>query len=78
MGFNKRYLDKDRIVSAFQQDGAKGVTDLYRADAIILEGNSPMCNYIDKVICKDIDIKKKHELIEQYMLDMLEGLYPFK
>ena len=78
MGFNKRYIDKERIVAAFRQDGGRGVTDLYRADAIILEGDSYICNYIDKVMSKDETVEHKQELIELYMLQLLEGLYPFK
>ena len=78
MGFNKRYIDKERIVSAFKQDGGRGVTDLYKADAIILQGDSHICNYIDKIMSKEETVEHKQQLIEIYMLQLLEGLYPFK
>ena len=75
MGFNKRYLDKDRIISSFKQNGSQGVVDLYNADAIIIEGNSPVCHYIDKVMSKNETIEYKKNLIEIYMSQLLEGLY---
>ncbi len=78
MGFNKRYIDRDRIVSAFKYDGGRGVTDLFRADAIILEGDSNICSYIEKIMSKEETIEHKQQLIELYMLQLLEGLYPFK
>lgn len=78
MGFNKRYLDKERIISAFQQEGSKGVTDLYKADAIIQTADSPICHYIEKIMSKDESLGYKQHLIETYMIQLLEGLYPFK
>ena len=78
MGFNKRYLDKDKILNAFKLQGAQGVTDLYRADAIILEGRCPVCHYIDKIMNKDNTIKYKQNLIEIYISQLLEGLYMSK
>ena len=78
MGFNKRYIDKERIVSAFKHDGGRGVTDLYKADAIILQGDSHICNCIDKIMSKEETVEHKQQLIEIYMLQLLEGLYPFK
>tara|TARA_R100000908_G_C3620379_1_gene66151 strand:+ start:166 stop:405 length:240 start_codon:yes stop_codon:yes gene_type:complete len=78
MGFNKRYINKDRIISSFKYDGAKGVTDLYRADAVILEGRCSICHYIDKIMNKNKTIEYKHNLIEIYMSQLLEGLYTSK
>ncbi len=78
MGFNKRHIDKERIVSAFKNNGAEGVTDLYKADAIFTPADSPICNYMDKVISLDTTTKQKHKLIEMYITNMLEGLYKFK
>jgi len=75
MGFNKRYIDKDRIIQAFKNNGAEGITDLYKADAVIIEGNNPVCHYIDKIMSKEETIKYKHNLIEVYMVQLLEGLY---
>lgn len=78
MGFNKIYIDKERIISTFKQNGAKGVADLYKADAIIQTAGSPICNYIEKIMNKSEDIEYKHNLIEVYMTQLLEGLYSFK
>jgi len=78
MGFNKRHIDKERIVAAFKQDGGKGVTDLYKADAIFMPADSTVCNYIEKIMSKKVPSKNKQQLIEIYMLQLLEGLYPFK
>tara|TARA_B100000287_G_C20044291_1_gene547740 strand:- start:118 stop:357 length:240 start_codon:yes stop_codon:yes gene_type:complete len=78
MGFNKRYLDKDRIISSFKQEGALGVTNLYRADAVIIESRCPICHYIDKIMSKNESIEYKHNLIEVYMSQLLEGLYTSK
>ena len=78
MGFNKRHIDKERIISAFKQDGAVGVTDLYKADAIFMPVDSPICHYIDKIMSKDETIEYKQNLIEVYMVQLLEGLYKFK
>ena len=71
-------MDKERIVSAFKNDGAKGVTDLYKADAIITPADSPVCNYIEKIMSKEETIEYKQNLIEVYMIQLLEGLYKFK
>ena len=78
MGFNKRYLDKDRIISAFKHNGAEGVTDLYRADAIIQPTDSPVCHYIEKIMSKNESLEYKQNLINVYMIQLLEGLYPLK
>jgi len=78
MGFNKRHIDKERIISAFKQDGAIGVTKLYNADAIFMPADSTVCHYIDKIMSKDETIEYKQNLIEVYMLQLLEGLYKFK
>ncbi len=78
MGFNKRYLDKDRIISAFKYNGAEGVTDLYRADAIIQPTDSPVCHYIEKIMSKNESLEYKQNLINVYMIQLLEGLYPLK
>ena len=79
MGFNKRYLDKERVISAFKQDGAKGVTDLFiKTDAIIIPADSPVCHYVEKIMSKEESIEYKQNLIEVYMTQLLEGLYKFK
>ena len=78
MGFNKRHIDKERIVSAFKDGGAKGVIDLYKADAIFMPADSPVCNYIDKIMSKEETVEYKQNLIEVYMVQLLEGLYNFK
>jgi len=78
MGFNKRYINKEQIISAFTNNGAVGVSDLYKADAIILPTDSPICNYIDKIMEKKKSIEHKHHLINLYMIQILEGLYLFK
>ena len=55
MGFNKRYIDKDRIVNVFSRKGIYGVRDLFglpngltglgRVDAIITQDE-----FSDKVV----------------------------
>jgi len=77
MGFNKRHIDKEIIVSAFKDNGAKGIINLYKADAIFMPADSTVCNYIDKIVCNDDTIKNKQRLIEDYMTQLLEGLYKF-
>ena len=61
MGFNKRHIDKDRIISAFKHGGSKGVSDLFNADAIFMETNSPICHYIEKIMSKNESIEYKIE-----------------
>ena len=78
MGFNKRYLDKDKLISSFKYGGALGISNLYNADAIILEARCPVCHYIDKIMSKNESIEYKHNLIEIYMSQLLEGLYTSK
>tara|TARA_R110000744_G_scaffold369298_2_gene479476 strand:+ start:254 stop:490 length:237 start_codon:yes stop_codon:yes gene_type:complete len=78
MGFNKRYMDKEKIVGAFKNYGAKGITDLYKADAIITPADSPVCKYIGKIMSKEETVEYKRNLIEVYMIQLLEGLYIFK
>ena len=78
MGFNKRYINKEQIISSFKNNGAVGVSDLYKADAIILPTDSPICKYITKIMDRDETLKYKHHLINIYMMEILEGLYPLK
>jgi hypothetical protein len=78
MGFNKRYIDKERIVSAFKNGGAEGVSDLYKADAIIQTADSPICNYIDKIMSKNKDLEYRKNLINKFFIQLFEGLYPYK
>ena len=33
MGFNKRHIDKERIISAFKQHGAQGIVDFTKASS---------------------------------------------
>ena len=66
MGFNKRHIDKDRIISAFN------------ADAIFMETNSPICHYIEKIMSKNESIEYRRNLIDVYMTQLLEGIYPIK
>ena len=78
MGFHKRHLDRDRIVSAFKNGGADGVVDLYKADSIQQPSDSHICNYIEKIMCKEETIEYKKHLIDTYMMQLLEGLYVYK
>ena len=78
MGFNKRHIDKDRIISAFKHGGSKGVSDLFNADAIFMETNSPVCHYIEKIMLKNESIEYRRNLIDVYMTQLLEGIYPIK
>jgi hypothetical protein len=78
MGFNKRYINKEKISSAFKQGGAKGVTDLYKVEAVIIPPDSNVCDYIGKINNMSVSIKHKHELIDIYMYQLLEGLYEYK
>tara|TARA_R110000744_G_scaffold151931_2_gene265647 strand:+ start:1463 stop:1699 length:237 start_codon:yes stop_codon:yes gene_type:complete len=78
MGFDKRHISKERILSSFRNYGAKGVTDLYVADAVFMPADSNICNYIEKINNMSVTIEHKHKLIETYMLQLLEGLYKYK
>jgi len=78
MGFNKRHINKDRILSVYKNSGAKGVADLYNADAIITPPNSSVCNYVQKIMSSDNTTKQKRHLIEIYIYQLLEGLYEYK
>ena len=78
MGFNKRHIDKEKIISTFKEHGAKGVVNLYRADAIFMPADSPVCFYIDKIMSKEETTEYKESLIETYMIQLLEGLYEFR
>ena len=62
MGFNKRHINKDRILSVYKNSGAKGVADLYNADAIITPPNSSVCNYVQKIMSSDNTTKQKRHL----------------
>ena len=39
MGFHKRYIDNEKVISMFESQGVQGVWDMYTrgADALILE-----------------------------------------
>ena len=73
MGFNKRYIDEDFIFSAFRNDGAEGVWNLFvKPDAVILTDKT--ARYIDVVLSKDISKEEKLNLINTYMTMRFEGL----
>ena len=79
MGFHKRYISKQVIISAFKENGAERVSDLYiKSDAITTEPNSPICKYITKIMHLNETLEYKHHLINVYMMQLLEGLYPHK
>ena len=78
MGHHKRYIDKQVILSAFKESGAKGVVRLYSSDGIVTPSDSTVCNYINKIMFKNESVQSKEYLIETYMLQLLEGLYEFK
>ena len=74
MGFNKIYIDFARIVSAWKNDGAKGVAHLYQGyDGIIMTDKTSM--YIGHIMGKDEQDLYKYRLIETYMEQLLEGLH---
>ena len=78
MGFNKRHIDKERILLAFKDSGAEGVVNLYKADAVFMPADSTICNYMDEVIGLDMTDDQKYKLIEMYIINMLEGIYKYK
>ena len=58
MGFNKIYIDKDRIISAWKAAGAPGVSELWtKYDGIILTDRMSM--YIGTIMDKDEQISQK-------------------
>jgi len=73
MGFNKRYIDEERIFSTYKQDGAEGVANLYiKADAVIMQDK--VAEYIGIVLEKNIYFSDRLHLIDVYMNMRLEGL----
>ena len=38
MGFNKRYISEESIISQYQQSGIKGLKTYFSADALIING----------------------------------------
>tara|TARA_Y100000389_G_C17267688_1_gene416307 strand:+ start:280 stop:519 length:240 start_codon:yes stop_codon:yes gene_type:complete len=76
MGFNKIHINREKIISSFKSDGAQGVADMFlRYDGIILESNCNICHYIEKIMSKEETVEYRKNLIEVYMLQLLEGLY---
>jgi len=74
MGFNKIYIDFNRIISAWKKDGAEGVAYLYQGyDGVIMTDKTSM--YIGHVMAKDEQDLYKYRLIETYMEQLLEGLH---
>ena len=44
-------------------------------DGVILEGDCNVCHYIEKIMSKEETVEYRENLIEVYMLQLLEGLY---
>jgi len=76
MGFNKIYINKEKIISSFKSKGAQGVSDMFlKYDGIILKGGCNVCHYIEKIMSKEETVEYRENLIDVYMLQLLEGLY---
>ena len=74
MGFNKIYINFEKIISAWKNDGAEGVAYLYQHyDCVIMTDKTSM--YIGHIMGKDEENSYKHKLIEVYMEQLLDGLH---
>ena len=74
MGFNKIYIDFDKIISAWKECGAQGVSDMYQKyDGVIMTDKQSMV--FGKIMEKEISNKEKNNLIEVYIEQLLEGLH---
>jgi hypothetical protein len=72
MGFNKTWIDAEKIISAWKEDGAQGVVDLYiKYDAVIMEDKTSI--RIGTIMQKEKSTEYKKKLIKTYMQMMLEG-----
>jgi len=72
MGFNKTWIDTEKIISAWKEDGAQGVVDLYiKYDAVIMEDKTSI--RIGTIMQKEKSTEYKKKLIKTYMQMMLEG-----
>jgi ribosomal protein S13 len=63
MGFHKRHIDRENIISWFRRDGIDGLKQLLSADALIVHGNVDT----DKIIkyLGDDDVKSLEEMISE-------------
>jgi ribosomal protein S13 len=61
MGFNKRYIRKETIVSIYERDGIEGLKRYFTADALIVEGGIDT-DAIVKCLTED-DTDKLEELV---------------
>ena len=72
MGFNKTWIDTEKIISTWKEDGAQGVVDLYiKYDAVIMEDKTSI--RIGTIMQKEKSTEYKKKLIKTYMQMMLEG-----
>jgi|TARA_R110002051_G_scaffold60644_2_gene111277 hypothetical protein len=74
MGFNKIYIDFDKIISEWKEYGAQGVADMYQKyDGVIMTDKQSMV--FGRIMEKEISNKEKNNLIEVYIEQLLEGLH---
>ena len=65
MGFHKRYIDNEQVISLYRNGGIKSVEDWYTrgADALITE--TGLASDVADMLHKDMDETKKWNLISE-------------
>ncbi len=77
MGFNKIYIDTETIISAWKNNGAQGIADLYiKYDGVIMSDNVAI--RVGKIMEKEISLEDKKKTLETFITMMLDGLVKIK
>jgi len=71
MGFNKRYISEESIISNYKQSGIEGLKRYFSADALIIEGEwaQDLTDKLRESMCED-DWKELEIIIKERIKDV--------
>ena len=71
MGFNKRYISEESIISNYKQSGIEGLKRYFSADALIIEGEwaQDLTDKLRESMCED-DWKELEIIIKEKIKDV--------
>ena len=59
MGFHKRHIDKEKVISFYERDGINGLKQLFSADALIVHDNIDTDKIVEYLTNDDEESLKK-------------------
>ena len=66
MGFHKRWISEDRLISEFKYGGIQQVADLWRADAIITSDD--ISSDVSDILCSEYVTREEGLEMAEFMI----------